>query len=405
MKESGESVPIGTKKPRDLRPAEKLLASALDLALVTGATVLTTSDIVAKFPPMAIMEGLADQPGRRADILKACAVSGARATVCRQSWQWAGEGLEGALEVGDTNPDQIVKAMPADDAVRYLPARLIQELLFQSGWREKDTKEHKRLAYQLVDLILELDLLEDVSAGKNTHCEVVEAIGLLNAEQVAKLPPALTAEVMRHSMRLGRAGQTWDDKVLLSHPLLEPKVLVEYLEVTVLMQVWDTVVVKYGWLGPESVKNEPAPGEVVVTDEMVAGEEKAGEGVPEAVAEFDEACTPTGLRMIAELPPKDSADEVAAVDKAINNVCAEADKVAPKDDPTGPVQPAEDKRKPPPLPKRRNRDVTGGWAGVKISSDPDEKAEQIRAEAEKVRKAAEEKARQVVEAEKSTPKP
>ncbi len=238
-----------------LKKEQQFLVTLLTQALEAG--ILLPDELLARFPPSAIMqEVFRDRPERRADILGMC-VGVKRGTALRTTPETATENLVTALEVEDTSAAEIVAAVGAEDYVRALPATEAYHLVMTKPWTTEVDAERKRITCMqaLLIAIIELDLLAGREQNKtlNTHHQLVKAIGhehLMGDE----IPKDLRGAILKLALALGEtpAGEKKPEpltaKILIGH--LKPEVLTKYLPLSTLAPALEAVRAKFDWKAP-----------------------------------------------------------------------------------------------------------------------------------------------------------
>lgn len=209
---------------------QRFLAYAVEHALRIGRR--SAKDFIRHFPPELMMEGMANQPELRAEIL--AQTTGLKAKIAlKKSWQSAAEDLRIALTEGETNPETVVAVFHPDDRVLCLdPRRLWSFLTEGEFWNVTPTKsEEYRICKQHIAFLLERALLD----GLITHRSIMEGISV--AEIATRLPKAELGKIIEGALAAGQRKSPFTE-VELWLALTAP-VLVEYIP---LAHVWNAVV-------------------------------------------------------------------------------------------------------------------------------------------------------------------
>jgi hypothetical protein len=201
----------------------------------------TPEDFLRHFKPHVIMEGLANAPDLRAQLLvEAAGVHKRIAT--KKSTESATEDLQIALDEGITTPAAVLDMFGADDRVRYLDRRKLWVFLTEDEfWTNQDERSAARMAFMLENALAEnLLTLQDISDG-------------ISFQTVAdRLPPDELRKVVRHALEEGRRGAPLNEESLLRVVALAK--LVGYMP---LAQVWNgTIVEKVA--RPHQLEDAPA---------------------------------------------------------------------------------------------------------------------------------------------------
>lgn len=209
---------------------QRFLAYAIEHALLVGRR--SAKDFIRHFPPELIMEGMADHPELRAEIL--AQTTGLKAKIAlKKSWQSAAEDLRIALTEAETNPETVVAVFHPDDRVRYLdPRRLWSFLIEGEFWNVAPTKsEEYRIGKQHIAYLLDRALQD----GLITHRSIVE--GITVSEIATRLPKAELGKIIEGALAAGQVKSPFTE-VELWLALTAP-VLVEYVP---LAHVWNSVI-------------------------------------------------------------------------------------------------------------------------------------------------------------------
>ncbi len=288
---------------------DRFLAEVLAKALPSSWR--SAADFLKRFPPLVLMQAMAEEPELRADVLHA-ATGCKRKTALGKAIASAAEDLEVALRVHDTTEEQVLRCVPLDARVRLLPRPAVW------GFVVEPILANPPAAAALVTHLLERAFAQALVTAE----QVVNAIGV--ADLVEVLPKAeLTAVV---NAVLGAP-----DKFTHQHLLdvLKPSILVEHVPPAML---WERVVVpllamRYGLMAVaepepsiEAAANNEDPGAEPVEDhELVednwADQATAPEGGPSPVVPTDEPSIHVSGQDTASIsnPPRTTKDQVLGV--------------------------------------------------------------------------------------------
>ncbi|MGC4067517.1 MAG: hypothetical protein QM784_23305 [Polyangiaceae bacterium] len=234
---------------------QRFLAFAIEHALHVGRR--SARDFIRHFPPEVIMEGMADKPDLRAEIL--AQTTGLKLKIAaKKSWQSAAEDLRIALSEGETNPDAVIAVYHPDDRVRYLDARRLWSFLIEGEfWNVAPTKsEDYRIGKQHIAFLLDRALTE----GLITHRVIIE--GITVAELATRLPKAELGKIIEGALAAGQRKMPFTEVELWN--ALTASVLVEYVP---LAHLWNSVISPkiadvHGYsLNSNLESGEPAPKE------------------------------------------------------------------------------------------------------------------------------------------------
>jgi hypothetical protein len=209
---------------------QRFLAHAIEHSLEVGRR--TAADFIRHFPPAAIMEGLADRPNIRAEIL--VNTTGIKKKIAeKKSWNSAAEDLQIALEEGETNPATIVSVFDPDDRVRYLNDQRLWAFVTEgSFWTATPgKKEEYRVAKRHLAFLLERALTDRLIS----HRDIVEGISV--AEIAMRLPKAELGKIIERALSQGHDGAPFTEVELWA--AMPAEVLVEYVP---LPHVYESVV-------------------------------------------------------------------------------------------------------------------------------------------------------------------
>lgn len=228
MAEQSSSVIQFQSKLSDGR--QRFLAYAIEHALLVGRR--KAQDFMRHFPPELIMEGMAEHPELRAQIL--AQTTGLKVKIAaKKSWQSAAEDLRIALSEGETNPETVVAVFEPDDRVLYLDARRLWSFLVEGEfWNVAPTKsEEYRTSKQHIAFLLERALID----GLITHRVIIEGISV--AELATRLPKAELGKIIEGALAAGQRKSPFTEVELWA--ALTAPVLVEYVP---LAHLWNAVI-------------------------------------------------------------------------------------------------------------------------------------------------------------------
>jgi hypothetical protein len=234
---------------------ERFLASVVAHALTIGRRSAT--DFVRAFPPVQIMEALADQPRLRANLL--VTTTGLHEKVAlKKTPRSAGEDLAIAIEEGITNAAAVVALFDPDDRVRYLDhGRLWAFVAEGEFWRVTSEATTPVTARDHVAFILERARAESLL----TDYELVDGIGI--DVLVEALPKEDLVRLVERAVAEGRAGRAFKDDGVLQ--LVSCAQLVEHVS---LAHVWQRIVAKkLAFPRPEEEDTEHRVSIELVVDE------------------------------------------------------------------------------------------------------------------------------------------
>jgi hypothetical protein len=269
---------------------QRFLAHVIEHSLEIGRR--SAGDFIRHFPPHAIMEGLADKPALRAEIL--AHTTGIKKKIAeRKAWGSAAEDLDIALAEGETNAEAVVSVFSPDDRVLYLSDRKIWAFLIEGEfWTATSTKKDdyqiakKHLAFML-DRALEDKLL--------THRDVVE--GITVAEMAMRLPKAELGKIITVALDAGQRNMSFTEVELLG--AMPPSTLVDFIP---LSHIYESVIVPkvadaHGYVEPRgAAAPEKAEAEAVApppgSQDWVEMNEMQEEAVDEDEISDDDFASP-----------------------------------------------------------------------------------------------------------------
>jgi hypothetical protein len=208
----------------------RFLAHVMENGLQAG--LRTQHDFIRHFTPRDIMQGLADRPDLRANIL--VPTTGVRPKIAlKKSAESAGEDLQIALEEGETDAELIVSLFHPDDRVRYLDnARLWNYIIEPKFWmtEKKDGVAFERAKSHMafiIDRAIEDRLL--------TFRDIVE--GITVGTMVQYLPPTELQSVIERALSHSHSSKPFSEQDLIT---AVPSVrLVEHIPHSL---IWDKVI-------------------------------------------------------------------------------------------------------------------------------------------------------------------
>ena len=186
-------------------------------------------DFIRHFPPDAIMEGLKNEPERRANIMVIC--TGTRMKIAlKKPYESCAEDLQIALEEDECDAETVVTLFDPDDRVRFLDSQRLWTYIVEGDfWTDPKKNPH---ASAHLAFILERGLTD----GLLSHKEVVE--GISTEQMVDKLPRAELAKIIQGALTAGQAGKPFSETNMLA--MVPPSALVHHIPLT---EIWDRVVV------------------------------------------------------------------------------------------------------------------------------------------------------------------
>jgi hypothetical protein len=228
----------------------------LSHVVVQGLEVARRSpaDFVRHFDPSSIMRGLADAPSLRAGILSPS--TGIKPKIAlRKSWQSAADDLQIALDVGATDPGEIVAGFAPDDRVRYLDPKRLWAYVVEGDFWKSPANETQGVAKSHVAFMMCQALRDDLI----THRDIVE--GVTVGEIAARVPRVELGKIIESALDCGHRAQAYTEKRLLDD--MPPERLVEHVP---LPHIWQSVVCQriadvhgYGASGEEPAAADEIP--------------------------------------------------------------------------------------------------------------------------------------------------
>ncbi len=196
------------------------------------ARLRTQEDFIRHFSPHDIMQGLAERPDLRANIL--VPTTGVRPKIAsKKNAESAGEDLQIALDEGETDATLIVSLFHPDDRVRYLDtARLWNYIIEPKFWtREKGNGEEFEQAKSHLAFILDR-AIEDRML---TYRDIVD--GITVGQMVRYLPVEEMQSVIEKALSNSHSNKAFTEQDMLG--VVPTRKLVEYLPLSV---IWNSVV-------------------------------------------------------------------------------------------------------------------------------------------------------------------
>jgi hypothetical protein len=250
----------------------KFLAHAVNDSLVSGRR--TSADFIKRFPPVRIMEALSDKPELRARLL--VETTGTRHNIAVQkSPGSAGEDLQIALDVGETNVDDIVRLFRPDDRVRYLDAKELWEFVCEGEfWKQKLDGMALEISRSHIGYLIDKAMEEKLLKAR----DVIDGIGVSRLAEV--LPRAELGWMLEKALERGRGRKPFTDEQFLAEAPVG--VLADRVP---LSELWENVIaahvaVPQGFADRPTKQSAPPPplrGESTVARVPIAAiEESAG---------------------------------------------------------------------------------------------------------------------------------
>ena len=208
----------------------RFLAHVIENGLQAG--LRTQQDFIRHFTPKDIMEGLAERPDLRANIL--VPTTGVRPKIAlKKSAESAGLDLQIALDENETDAELIVSLFHPDDRVRYLDnARLWNYIIEPKFWltEAKDgaanSQAKSHMAF-IVDRAIEEHLV--------TYRDIVDGISV--GTLVKYLPPAEIQVLIEKALSNSHNGTPFTEQDL--YEVVPSKSLMENIPLSL---VWNMVV-------------------------------------------------------------------------------------------------------------------------------------------------------------------
>ncbi len=234
----------------------RFLAYALDNALVSGRR--TPADFIRWFPPMRIMEALADKPELRARIL--VSTTGTRERVALQkSASSAGEDLQIAIDVKEATPDDIVGLFRPDDRVRYLESRELWDFLSEGEfWKSHQDGMALEIARSHIGYLIDKAMEEKLLKAR----DVIDGIGVSRLAEV--LPRAELGWMLEKALERGRGRKPFTDEQFLAEAPVG--VLADRVP---LDELWRNVIVAHVAV-PQGFADEPTSESAVPAEPLKA---------------------------------------------------------------------------------------------------------------------------------------
>src|SRR5438034_1700909 len=194
-----------TLEPGMLRFMAHVMENGLNVGL------RTEQDFIRHFPPQDIMNGLADRPDLRANIL--VPTTGVRGKIAsKKSSESAGEDLQIALDEGETDATLIVSLFHPDDRVRYLDQTKVWKFITEPQFWNVDKKQSSEFDRAKTHMAFIIDrAIEDRLL---THREIVE--GLTVANLVQYLPLTDMQKVIEFALSNSHTSKPFTEQDLLS---------------------------------------------------------------------------------------------------------------------------------------------------------------------------------------------
>lgn len=298
---------------------QKFLAHMIEHALQIGRR--TAEDFIRHFPPATIMEGLANKPDLRGQILEH--TTGLKQRIAmKKSWSSAAEDLMIALNEGEADASAIISVFATDDRVRYLNDQKLWAFLTEGEfWNATlSKKEEYAIAKRHLSFLLDRALADKLLV----HRDIVE--GVTVSELAVRLPKAELGKIIQQALASGHGGRPFTETDLLV--AMPPETLVEYIPLAHLFEavVIPKIAQAHGYVEkatpvqvapapsipepqPQAEAQPPAGSPAAATPPANA----AAEGQPEQ--EWDESASKGGDWM--EFDDKDEAG--AIVDEEITD--------------------------------------------------------------------------------------
>lgn len=205
---------------------QRFLSHVIEHAFSVGRR--TPEDFIRHFPPAAIMDGLGDEPERRASILVACTGVKNKIAIKKTTESCAGD-LQIALDEAETDAESIIRLFAPDDRVLYLEAKdlwgYLTEGEFWVGESSSSAKEH-------VAFILERALQDELIAPR----DIVH--GITTEKLVELLPREELGVILSATLLASHDGQPFTEADLIE--MVPPVTLVESIP---LADIWNDIVI------------------------------------------------------------------------------------------------------------------------------------------------------------------
>lgn len=208
----------------------RFLAHVIENGLQAG--LRTQQDFIRHFTPKDIMQGLAERPDLRANIL--VPTTGVRPKIAlKKTAESAGLDLQISLDEGETDAELIVSLFHPDDRVRYLDtARLWNYIIEPKFWttEAKDGNAHTQAKAHMAFIVARA--IEDHLV---THRDVVDGISV--GTMVKYLPPTELQSMIEKALSNSHSGTPFTEQ-----NLLEAVPATKMMEHIPLSLVWNQVV-------------------------------------------------------------------------------------------------------------------------------------------------------------------
>lgn len=208
----------------------RFLAHVIENGLQAG--LRTQQDFIRHFTPKDIMQGLAERPDLRANIL--VPTTGVRPKIAlKKTAESAGLDLQIALDEGETDAELIVSLFHPDDRVRYLDTtRLWNYIIEPKFWttEAKDGNAHTQAKAHMAFIVARA--IEDHLV---THRDVVDGISV--GTMVNYLPPTEMQSMIEKALSNSRNGTPFTEQNLLE--AVPATKMMEHIPLSV---VWNQVV-------------------------------------------------------------------------------------------------------------------------------------------------------------------
>jgi len=251
----------------------RFLANAVQHSLSSGRRA--AADFIRCFPPSRIMEALGAKPELRARIL--VETTGTRERVALQkSAASAGEDLQIALDVAETDPEAIVRLFRPDDRVRYLDAKELWAFVCEGEfWKAQLDGMALEISRSHIGYVINNAMEEKLLKAR----DVIDGVGVDRLAEV--LPRTELGWMLAKALERGRGRKPFTDEQFLAEAPIG--VLSDHVP---LAELWDRVVTAHVAV-PQSFL-EALTRESAVPEPLVADETRAS-GVPPASEEAEAA--------------------------------------------------------------------------------------------------------------------
>jgi hypothetical protein len=246
---------------------DRFLAHVIEHGLSVGRR--SPEDFIRHFPPQSIMQGLADKPELRAQIL--VEATGLKERIAaRKPWDSAAQDLQIALTEGETSAAAILWGFHPDDRVRCLRRADLWAFIVEGDfWNADPSSPQFAVAKAHIAFVLERALVDHLI----THRDIVEGVTL--REISTRLPKVELATIIERALDAGHRNMPFTEAELLG--AFPPSVLADYVP---LPRIWKGVVLpriaeRHGLVETAApVKSERPPG----APDWNAGEDAASGG-------------------------------------------------------------------------------------------------------------------------------